>query len=188
MTPARRRARFALLAGTCLVVASLAIPASAEGIAALARLDVARLLETARALGLAAAERGIPAEDSADAACLLLRDALAARHENPALIDRLSETVRIEMLGAAPASAPLEVGPLRVSRHVAREVLGSRPGRERLAVLGRLRGALPAQASSMTDEDLLLLLPELVRDAEPVAVPAELLGPLRSALSTEDPQ
>lgn len=196
MNPARHPMdlAFVLLALTSLASASLPAQAADAPLAGAASLpapgapDLPRLLAAARGVMLASLDRGIPAEDAADAASLLVSDVLRARRENPALVDRVAATVSLEMLAIAPASPPLAVGPLRLSRHVAREALGARAGRNRLAILGRLRGAIPTQAGLLSDEELMELLPALVDAAEPVAVPADLLAPLRQALAAEPPQ
>ena len=176
-----------LAAAAALLIArgSVALPVAGP----VARpLDLPRLLESARDLAAASVTRGLPIEDAADAACLLVTDLLRARHENPALIDRVVASIQFAMLTNAPASGPLVVGELHISRPAARGALGARAGRERLAIITRLRGAVPQQTASMTDDDLLALLPALVQAAQPIALPADMLAPLRAALSAEAPQ
>ena len=151
-------------------------------------LELPRILEAARGIAAESVTRGLPVEDAADATSLVVTDLLRARHENPALVDRVGASIRLEMLASAPASAPLDVGALHLSRPAARASLGSRAGRDRLAVIDRLRAALPSQTAAMTDDDLLALLPELVRAAQPVDIPADMLAPIRLALAQEAPQ
>jgi hypothetical protein len=172
-----------------LVLLAGLVSAAPRGSAAAPREpDPAALVQAARESAVAAAAAGLPADDVAPACETLVSERVLGQGHATALAAQLASLVRRELLAALPPGPPLEVGPLRIPRQAAREILGPRPGRDRLAVLGRLRGAVPVQAGALSDDELLALLPALARAAQARPLPAEVTRPLLAVLATELPQ